>query len=94
MYDLQCLTWPSSAPSWPTLAWSKSVRLKAMDFATRRSSGALCIKSFSGMRFLSDDGAVDIIDIDDLPSWSEKATELSERLIALGGGLRDPSAPG
>jgi hypothetical protein len=46
------------------------------------------------MRFLSDDGAVDIIDIDYIPSWSEKATELSERLIALGGGLPDPSAPG
>jgi hypothetical protein len=59
---------------------------------SRRSSGALCIKSFSGIRFLSDEGAVDIIDIDDLPSWSEKATELSERLVALGGGLRDPSA--
>jgi hypothetical protein len=58
---------------------------------SRRSAGALCIKSFSGMRFISDEGAVDIIDIDDLASWSEKATELSERLITLGSGLRDPA---
>lgn len=51
---------------------------------SRRSSGALCIKSFSGARFISDEGAIDILDIADLAALSERASELSERLIALG----------
>ena len=57
---------------------------------SRRSSGALCIKSFSGARFISEEGAIDILDVSELDAWSERATELSsERLIALGRGLRD-----
>ncbi|GGB94729.1 hypothetical protein GCM10011494_11520 [Novosphingobium endophyticum] len=58
--------------------------LVASGVLSRRSSGALCIKSFSGARFISDEGAVDIIDIAELATWSEAATELSERLMALG----------
>lgn len=63
--------------------------LVASGVLSRRSSGALCIKSFSGARFISDEGAIDILDIGDLAVWSERASELSERLIALGLGLRD-----
>jgi len=63
--------------------------LVASGVLSRRSSGALCIKSFSGARLISEEGAIDIIGIDDLAAWSEKASELSERLIALGLGLRD-----
>jgi hypothetical protein len=58
---------------------------------SRRSSGKLCIKSFSGARIISDDGAIDIIDIADLAQWSERASELSERLIGLSMGLQDPA---
>src|SRR5690606_32194508 len=53
--------------------------LVASGVLSRRSSGALCIKSFSGARFLSEPGAIDIIDISELASLSEQATELSER---------------
>ncbi len=63
--------------------------LVASGVLSRRSSGALCIKSFSAARFISDDGAIDILDIDKLGSLSEKATELSERIIGLAMGLRD-----
>ena len=63
--------------------------LVASGVLSRRSSGALCIKSFSGARFISEEGAIDIIEIAELPIWSERASELSERLIALGLGLRD-----
>jgi len=56
---------------------------------SRRSSGALCIKSFSAARLISDEGAIDILDIDELALWSERASELTERLIALGLGLAD-----
>jgi hypothetical protein len=52
-----------------------------------RSTGELCIKSFAGTRFLSGEGEIDIIAIDDLVAWSERASELSERLIKLGSGL-------
>jgi hypothetical protein len=60
---------------------------------SRRSSGAICIKSFSGARFLSHAGAVDIIDVADLTAWSERARELTERVISLGTGLRDAVEP-
>lgn len=63
--------------------------LVATGVLSRRSSGVLCIKSFSGARIISDEGAIDIIDIGDLAAWSEKASELAERLIALGLGLRE-----
>lgn len=66
--------------------------LVASGVLSRRSSGALCIKSFSGARFLSDPGAIDIIDISQLQGLSERATELSEQLIALGLKLRDVAA--
>ncbi len=56
---------------------------------SRRSSGTLCVKSFSGARFISEPGAIDIIDIADLASWSEKASELAERMMALGLGLKE-----
>jgi hypothetical protein len=36
---------------------------------------------------LSGEGEIDIVAIDDLGVWSERATELSERLIKLGAGL-------
>jgi hypothetical protein len=65
--------------------------LVASGVLSRRSSGALCVKSFSGARFLSDEGAIDIIAIAELPAWSEKASELAERIIALGMGLKDGS---
>ncbi|MXO73011.1 hypothetical protein [Alteraurantiacibacter buctensis] len=55
---------------------------------SRRSSGALCVKSFSGARFISEPGAIDIIDIADLAALSEKASELAERVMALGLGLK------
>lgn len=63
--------------------------LVASGVLSRRSSGTLCIKSFSAARFISDDGAIDILDIADLGRLSEQATELSERLIALGHGLSE-----
>lgn len=65
--------------------------LVASGLLSRRSSGALCIKSFSAARFISEDGAIDIIDVAELSAWSEKATELSERVVALAAGLRDPA---
>tara|TARA_R100001244_G_scaffold20643_2_gene21403 strand:- start:77297 stop:77833 length:537 start_codon:yes stop_codon:yes gene_type:complete len=57
--------------------------LAANGVLSRRASGVLCIKSFSGARFITDAGAIDILDIADLAGWSEKANELSERLIVL-----------
>jgi hypothetical protein len=63
--------------------------LVASGVLSRRSSGALCIKSFSGARIISDAGAIDIIDIAELPKWSEHARELSERIIALALELRE-----
>lgn len=63
--------------------------LVATGVLSRRSSGILCIKSFSGARIISDEGGIDIIEIADLAGWSEKASELAERLIALGLGLSD-----
>ena len=56
---------------------------------SRRSLGALCIKSFSGARFISHEGAIDIVNIADLAGWSEKASELAERMVALGLELKD-----
>lgn len=66
--------------------------LVANGVLSRRSSGELCIKSFSGARFISDDGAIDIIAVSELVALSEKASELSERLIALGLGLTDSAS--
>lgn len=63
--------------------------LVASGVLSRRPSGALCIKSFSGARFISDEGAIDIIAIEDLAALSEKASELAERMVALGLGLKD-----
>lgn len=63
--------------------------LVASGVLSRRSSGALCIKSFSAARFISDEGAIDIVDVADLPSWSERATELSDQILAHAKGLRN-----
>lgn len=63
--------------------------LVASGVLSRRSSGALCIKSFSAALFISDEGAIDILNIADLSKWSEKASELAERMVALGLGLRE-----
>lgn len=63
--------------------------LVASGVLSRRASGALCIKSFSGARFISEAGAIDILDIADLDTWSERASELTERVVALGRGLKD-----
>lgn len=63
--------------------------LVANGVLSRRSTGALCIKSFSGARFISDEGAIDIIEIDTLERWSEIASELTERMVALGRELTD-----
>jgi hypothetical protein len=63
--------------------------LAANGVLSRRSSGALCVKSFSGARIISEDGAIDILDVVELAAWSEKANELSERMVALGLGLKD-----
>jgi hypothetical protein len=61
--------------------------LVATGVLSKRSSGNLCIKSFSGARIISEPGAIDIIDISDLTTWSERARELGERLGALGASL-------
>jgi hypothetical protein len=63
--------------------------LVASGVLSRRSTGELCIKSFSGARFISDEGAIDILNVEDLTIWSEKASELAERMVALGLGLSD-----
>jgi hypothetical protein len=63
--------------------------LVARGVLSRRSSGALCIKSFSGARFISEPGVIDILDIAELATLSERATELSERLIAVALKLKD-----
>lgn len=63
--------------------------LVASGLLSRRSTGTLCIKSFSGARLISDEGAIDIIDIADLAAWSERASELADRMVSLGLGLRD-----
>lgn len=63
--------------------------LIASGVLSRRSSGALCIKSFSGARIISEAGTIDIIAIAELADWSEKASELAERMVALGLGLKD-----
>jgi hypothetical protein len=68
--------------------------LVANGVLSRRSSGGLCIKSFSGARFLSDGDAIDIIAVAELANWSERATELAERLLALGSMLTDSSDRG
>jgi hypothetical protein len=61
--------------------------LVATGVLSKRSSGNLCIKSFSGARIISEPGVIDIIDISDLKKWSERARELGERLGALGANL-------
>jgi hypothetical protein len=63
--------------------------LVASGVLSRRSNTKLCIKSFSGARLISEPGAIDIINIEELDFWSEKATELAERLVALGLRLKD-----
>jgi hypothetical protein len=63
--------------------------LVASGVLSRRSGGNICIKSFSGAQYISEEGAIDIIDIDDLPGWSERATELSDRLFSLGMDLQE-----
>lgn len=63
--------------------------LVASGILSRRTSGELCIKSFSGARFISDDDAIDILNVADLVIWSEKARELTERIVALGLGLSE-----
>src|SRR5690606_31726668 len=63
--------------------------LVASGVLSRRSSGALCIKSFSAARFISDEDTVDIIDVAQLTALSDTATELSERMITLGIGRRE-----
>lgn len=63
--------------------------LAASGVLSRRKSGQLCIKSFSGAKFISEPGAIDIIDVAELGEWSERATELSERMMALGMGLTE-----
>lgn len=66
--------------------------LVANGVLSRRSSGALCVKSFSGARFITDEGAIDIIDITDLADWSERATEMCEQMIVLGSELKERAA--
>ncbi len=61
--------------------------LVATGVLAKRSSGDLCIKSFSGARSTSEVGAIDIIDISNLAEWSERARELSEHIGTLGAGL-------
>lgn len=57
--------------------------LVARGVLSRSSSGALRIKSFSAARFISEEGAIDILDLAELATWSERANELSERVVAL-----------
>lgn len=66
--------------------------LVANGVLSRNSSGALCIKSFSAAKIISEPNAIDIFAIADLEGWSEKASEITERLITLGNGLRDSAA--
>lgn len=67
-------------------------KLVASGVLSRRSSGALCIKSFSAARFISDEGAIDILDISELAGLSERASELAERMVALGLELKDSAS--
>jgi hypothetical protein len=62
--------------------------LVATGVLSKRSSGKLCVKSFSGARIISEPESIDIIDIDDLARWSECARELAERLGRLTSGLK------
>lgn len=55
---------------------------------SRRSSGEMCIKSFSGARYISAKGGIDILNITELEGLSEHASELADRMIALGQGLK------
>lgn len=57
-----------------------------------RPGGRYCIKSFSGARFLTGPGEEDIIDVDTLPAWSQRATELADRLVKLGDQLTSSAA--
>ena len=66
--------------------------LVASGVLSRRSSGVLCIKSFSAARFLSEVGAIDILDISELAEMSERASELAVRMVALGLGLKDSAS--
>lgn len=66
--------------------------LVASGLLSRFPGGGYCIKSFSGARFLDDPGEEDIIAIDALPEWSERATRLAERLIGIGDQLAERAA--
>jgi len=65
--------------------------LVARGVLSRSSSGKLCIKSFSGARIISEPGAIDVLDISELGLWSERSTELAERIVTLGLGLHTPT---
>ncbi len=47
------------------------------------------IKSHSGLRFLTGPGEEDVLVVDSLFEWSQRATRLAERLVRLGDQLRD-----
>lgn len=66
--------------------------LVASGLLSRFPGGGYCIKSFSGARFLDEPGEEDIIGIEALPEWSERATRLSEQLIAIGDQLAERAA--
>jgi hypothetical protein len=63
--------------------------LVASGLLSKTSSGRFCIKSFSGARIISEEGAVDIVNVSDLSSWSEKASDLAERLLSLSKSLQN-----
>lgn len=47
-----------------------------------------CIKSFSAVRFLHDEGEEDILPLSALPEWSERAKAAGEKLVELADLLR------
>lgn len=58
--------------------------LVASGVLSRRSSGALCVKSFSAARFLLKDGAIDVLDMAEVDESSERATELAHHRAGHG----------
>lgn len=63
--------------------------LVASGLLSKLRGGEYCIKSFSGARFLSEAAGRDILPISALPELSERATRLTEQLVASSDRLAD-----
>ena len=60
--------------------------------AKRRDGAGFCVKSHSGLRFLTAAGEEDIVDVGSLAKWSQKATNIADRLVRLGEQLRESAS--